>query len=118
MQSAREGAYKLIYVAPERLESKQFLEEMQRVEWSFLAVDEAHCVSEWGHDFRPAYLGIAEANAVLGRLPTIALTATATPEVQEDILAQLQMREPERFIRGFDRPNLNYIVEADHDNPA
>lgn len=115
MQSAREGAYKLIYVAPERLESKQFLEEMQRVEWSFLAVDEAHCVSEWGHDFRPAYLSIADANAVLGRLPTIALTATATPEVQEDILAQLQMREPERFIRGFDRPNLNYIVETEHD---
>ena len=114
LQAAREGAYKLIYVAPERLESKQFLEELQRVEWSFMAVDEAHCVSEWGHDFRPAYLGIADANAALGRLPIIALTATATEEVQADVPAQLKMRDPERFIRGFDRPNLNYIVEAEH----
>jgi ATP-dependent DNA helicase RecQ len=111
MQRAREGAYKLIFVAPERLESPQFLEEMQRVQWSFLAVDEAHCVSEWGHDFRPAYLRIAEANLALGRLPALALTATATPEVQDDIIAQLQMRNPRQFIRGFDRPNLRYIVE-------
>ena len=111
MQRAREGAYKLIFVAPERLESPQFLEEMQRVQWSFLAVDEAHCVSEWGHDFRPAYLRIAEANLALGRLPTLALTATATPEVQDDIVAQLKMRNPQQFIRGFDRPNLRYIVE-------
>lgn len=118
LQAAREGAYKLIYVAPERLESKQFLEEMQRVEWSFLAVDEAHCVSEWGHDFRPAYVRIHEANEALGRLPIIALTATATSEVQEDIVAQLQMREPERFIRGFDRPNLRYTVEHESDKTS
>ncbi|MCU0424459.1 MAG: RecQ family ATP-dependent DNA helicase [Candidatus Kapabacteria bacterium] len=115
LQAAREGVYKLIYVAPERLESKQFLEEMQRVEWSFMAVDEAHCVSEWGHDFRPAYLRIHDANTVLGRLPIIALTATATPEVQTDITQQLQMQEPERFIRGFDRPNLRFTVQHETD---
>ncbi len=114
LQAAREGAYKLIYVAPERLESKQFLDEMQRIEWSFMAVDEAHCISDWGHDFRPAYLGIADANAALGRLPIIALTATATQEVQDDVLVQLKMRDAESFVRGFDRPNLNYVVEAEH----
>jgi ATP-dependent DNA helicase RecQ len=115
LTDAREGKYKLVYVAPERLESKQFQEQAQLIPWSFLAVDEAHCVSEWGHDFRPAYLSIASANDALGRLPIIALTATATPEVQTDVVRQLRMPAPARFIRGFDRPNLNYIVEHNHD---
>jgi ATP-dependent DNA helicase RecQ len=118
MNAAREGAYKLVYVAPERLESKQFLEQMQLVQWSFMAVDEAHCVSEWGHDFRPAYLTLALANEALGGLPVIALTATATPEVQDDITTQLKMRSVQRFIRGFDRPNLTYTVEHDHEKTA
>lgn len=115
LYDAREGRYKLVYVAPERLESKQFQEQAQLVSWSFLAVDEAHCVSEWGHDFRPAYLGIAAANEALGRLPIIALTATATPDVQDDVVRQLRLLAPNRFIRGFDRPNLNYKVEHDHE---
>lgn len=115
LSEAREGKYKLVYVAPERLESKQFQEQAQLVAWSFLAVDEAHCVSEWGHDFRPAYLAIAAANEALGRLPVIALTATATPEVQDDVVRQLRLLAPNRFIRGFDRPNLNYSVEHDHE---
>ncbi|MCS6808280.1 MAG: ATP-dependent DNA helicase RecQ, partial [Bacteroidota bacterium] len=118
MHAAREGAYKLMYVAPERLESKQFIEEMKWIEWSFIAVDEAHCVSEWGHDFRPAYLQISTANTMLGRLPIIALTATATPDVQEDIIRQLHMHNPVCFIRGFDRPNLTYIVENTKDKIA
>ncbi|TAE27844.1 MAG: RecQ family ATP-dependent DNA helicase [Candidatus Kapaibacterium sp.] len=115
LSDARDGKYKLVYVAPERLESKQFQEQAQRVSWSFLAVDEAHCVSEWGHDFRPAYLSIARANEELGRFPIIALTATATPDVQDDVVRQLRLMETNRFIRGFDRPNLTYSVEHDHD---
>lgn len=110
LHDARFGKYKLLYVAPERLESKEFLEALQKIPLSFLAVDEAHCVSEWGHDFRPSYLHVATANETLGRLPVIALTATATPEVQDDIARHLQMRAPQRFIRGFNRPNLHYHV--------
>ncbi len=117
LHDARFGKYKLIYVAPERLESKQFLEALNLVKLSIIAVDEAHCISEWGHDFRPAYLNVAAASQLIAdgqgveRVPTIALTATATPEVQDDIVKQLALREPERFARGFDRPNLRYFVE-------
>lgn len=111
MHDARFGKYKLLYVAPERLESEEFLESLRLIPLSFLAVDEAHCVSEWGHDFRPSYLNVATANETLGRLPVIALTATATPEVQDDIARHLHMAAPARFIRGFDRPNLRYTVE-------
>lgn len=110
LHDARFGKYKLLYVAPERLESKEFIEALQKIPLSFLAVDEAHCVSEWGHDFRPSYMSIATANDALGRLPVIALTATATPEVQDDIAHHLQMHSPQRFIRGFNRPNLHYHV--------
>jgi ATP-dependent DNA helicase RecQ len=109
--NAKYGQYKLIYVAPERLESKQFLNALKDVPLSFMAVDEAHCVSEWGHDFRPAYLTIPIALQTLGRLPVVALTATATPEVQDDIMYHLGMKEPQKFTRGFDRPNLRYMTE-------
>jgi ATP-dependent DNA helicase RecQ len=122
LHDAKFGKYKLLYIAPERLENKQFLESLAAVQQhlpiSFLAVDEAHCVSEWGHDFRPAYLGVAAAAQAIAeqqgtpRLPVIALTATATPEVQEDIVRQLAMQSPQRFVRGFDRPNLVYQVET------
>lgn len=111
LHDARFGKYKLLYVAPERLESEDFLEALRQIRLSFLAVDEAHCVSEWGHDFRPSYLNVATANEALGRLPVIALTATATPEVQDDIARHLNMKLPQKFIRGFDRPNLRYFVE-------
>lgn len=111
LHDARFGKYRLLYVAPERLESEDFLAALRLIRLSFIAIDEAHCVSEWGHDFRPSYLNVATANEALGRLPVIALTATATPEVQDDIARHLQMRSPNKFIRGFDRPNLNYTVE-------
>lgn len=111
LHNARFGAYKLIYVSPERLENEKFIEALSLIELSFLAVDEAHCISEWGHDFRPAYLTIPAANEKLGRLPIVALTATATPEVQDDIIKNLGMKQPNAIIRGFDRPNLNYRVE-------
>ncbi len=111
LHDARFGKYRLLYVAPERLESEDFLEALRLIRLSFLAVDEAHCVSEWGHDFRPSYLNVATANEALGHLPVIALTATATPEVQDDIARHLHMKSPQKFIRGFDRPNLRYFVE-------
>ncbi len=112
LAEAQHGNYKLIYIAPERLANKSFLEALKHIEISFLAVDEAHCISEWGHDFRPAYLDIPKALELLPRIPIIALTATATPEVQDDIVRSLAMKNPHRIIKGFDRPNLNYVVET------
>ncbi len=102
------GKLKLLYIAPERLESKQFIEALANINVSFIAVDEAHCISEWGHDFRPSYLRINDIFQYMQRVPVIALTATATPEVQDDIVKSLNMKDAARFIKGFDRPNLNY----------
>jgi len=108
----RYGLYQMLYVAPERFESAVFLDLMRDVRVSLLAVDEAHCISEWGHDFRPSYLRLRTAIESLGRPPVVALTATATPEVQDDIIAQLGLNSPRRFVRGFDRPNLSYVVRS------
>jgi ATP-dependent DNA helicase RecQ len=105
---AASGKLKLLYIAPERLESKQFIEALAKINVSFIAVDEAHCISEWGHDFRPSYLRINDIFKYLPRVPVMALTATATPEVQDDIVKLLNMKNAARFIKGFDRPNLNY----------
>jgi ATP-dependent DNA helicase RecQ len=115
MTDIRYGLYRLVYVAPERFESTAFLELMREVPIALFAVDEAHCISEWGHDFRPSYLKIAAALEALGRPPVIALTATATPYVQQDVIQQLGLRDPKRFVRGFDRPNLSYRVHASTD---
>jgi ATP-dependent DNA helicase RecQ len=111
MERAKAGAYKLLYIAPERLENRRFLESLKSIDISFLAVDEAHCISEWGHDFRPAYLNISQIINLFNNIPLMALTATATPEVQDDIVNALKMKNPQRFIKGFDRPNLSYITE-------
>ncbi len=108
LQKAEAGAYSLIYVAPERLESKLFISLLSSMEVSFIAVDEAHCISEWGHDFRPAYKNIAGIRNLFPQLPIIALTATATRDVQDDIVNVLEMRHVNRFLKGFDRPNLSY----------
>ena len=107
----RKGAYKLIYVAPERLETNSFLSLMQEMDVSFLAVDEAHCISQWGQDFRPSYLGIVDFINTLPRRPIVAAyTATATKQVQSDILRLLQLQSPYRIVTGFDRPNLYFDV--------
>lgn len=107
----RKGAYKLIYVAPERLETNSFLSLMQEMDVSFLAVDEAHCISQWGQDFRPSYLGIVDFINALPRRPIVAAyTATATKQVQSDILRLLQLQSPYRIVTGFDRPNLYFDV--------
>jgi len=105
------GEVKLLYVAPERLETEGFLRLMSQVRLSLVAVDEAHCVSQWGQDFRPSYLKIPEFVAKLPvRVPVGAFTATATGMVREDIVTLLRLNDPERVVTGFDRPNLYFEV--------
>lgn len=104
------GEFDLVYVAPERLRSTRFQAVMARVRVARLAVDEAHCISEWGHDFRPDYARLGWFRHQLGDPPTIALTATATDVVRRDVASQLCLNDPAVFIRGFDRPNLWYGV--------
>ncbi|MFO0886098.1 MAG: RecQ family ATP-dependent DNA helicase [Pirellulales bacterium] len=103
-----DGVYSLVYVAPERLKQAAFIERLLQVGIRLLAVDEAHCISEWGHDFRPDYARLGKVREKLGFPPTIALTATATPRVREDIAKQLMLREPRTFITGFARNNLHF----------
>ena len=112
------GRYKLVYVSPERLQAENFLEIARRVQVSLIAVDEAHCVSQWGHDFRPSYRKIPLFLAKLPRRPVVgAFTATATPEVKEDIIKLLHLQKPHVIVTGFDRKNLSFSVlrEVDKD---
>jgi ATP-dependent DNA helicase RecQ len=118
LESASRGEYRLMYIAPERLESQRFIDTLASINISLFAVDEAHCISEWGHDFRPAYMNIIKALDKIQRVPIIALTATATPDVQEDIVHSLKMQNIKRFIRGFDRPNLSYKTFHCTDKPS
>ncbi len=119
MQKAREGAYKLTYVAPERLFAPGFVEFAQEANISMLAVDEAHCISQWGQDFRPSYAKIPEFIAELQNRPIIsAFTATATPRVREDILALLKLQDPSVLVTGFDRQNLFFEVQHPRDKYA
>ena len=113
LRRAREGWYKIIYVAPERLEMPGFQRFAQEREISMVTVDEAHCISQWGQDFRPSYLRILDFIDNLPRRPIVsAFTATATREVKDDIAQTLRLRDPEIVITGFDRPNLYYRVET------
>jgi ATP-dependent DNA helicase RecQ len=105
-ETLRRGEYRLVYVAPERFRSPSFLSAMAGLKVPLLAVDEAHCISAWGHDFRPEYQKIAQARAALGAERVLALTATATPEVRRDIADALELHDPKVFVAGFDRPNL------------
>ncbi|TEB12198.1 DNA helicase RecQ [Pelotomaculum propionicicum] len=111
LAQARRGRYKLIYMAPERLESEQFTDMVKELDIQLLAVDEAHCISQWGHDFRPAYLSIAPFVKELKRRPVIAaFTATATTEVTRDMVNLLALDQPNVFVTGFDRANLFFAV--------
>lgn len=121
----KRGTYKLVYIAPERFYNQAFINELQGLKVALFAIDEAHCISQWGHDFRPSYLRLKEAIKLCGNPRVVALTATATPEVREDIARQLGLQDYELIISGFARPNLqlaavttsnkkkiDYILEA------
>ncbi|MBC7562135.1 MAG: ATP-dependent DNA helicase RecQ [Gemmatimonadaceae bacterium] len=112
MMRAQRGDIKMLYVAPERFDVGATAERLKAIGIAMLAVDEAHCISEWGHDFRPSYRRVGEVRQRLGNPPTIALTATATPVVREDIARILDLKDPEIIVTGFDRPNLSYGVIA------
>lgn len=106
------GEIKLLYVAPERLMQAQTIQRLQSVNVRLIAIDEAHCVSQWGHDFRSDYLSLGELARHFPGIPRMALTATATSEVRAEIIEQLRLVEPQRFIAGFDRPNIHYQVQS------
>jgi ATP-dependent DNA helicase RecQ len=110
LSRAQRGELKLLYVAPERFDFGTSAERLRSLGVSLLAVDEAHCISEWGHDFRPSYRRVGAVREALGFPPTIALTATATPPVRADITKQLGLHNPEEIVTGFDRANLRFSV--------
>ena len=110
IDALRRREHKLVYIAPERFRSSRFNAALQSIPVSLFAVDEAHCISTWGHDFRPDYLRLRSVIRSLGRVQTLALTATATPYVRSDIVQQLGLNGPETFVSGFDRPNLSIEV--------
>jgi len=111
IQNAKTGAYKLLYVAPERLEVDSFINMVESLEISLIAIDEAHCVSQWGHDFRPSYRRISPFIQGLTKRPIVAaFTATATPDVKEDIIKLLALKDPGLVITGFNRENLSFSV--------
>lgn len=112
------GPYHFLYCSPERLESEEFRQQLTKLPIGLIAVDEAHCISQWGYDFRPSYLKIADIRQVLPDVPVLALTATATPKVVADIQARLGFREQNVLRKSFRRENLHYIVRRTTDKPA
>jgi len=110
IEGLRRGEFKLVYVAPERFRSSRFIAALKSITISLFAVDEAHCISTWGHDFRPDYLRLKSVIESLGNPQTLALTATATPYVRSDMIQQLGLKQPPTFVTGFDRPNLSIDV--------
>ena len=110
LSEIRRGVFKIVYIAPERFRSEAFTETMAEARVKLFAIDEAHCISHWGHDFRPDYLRLIRASERLGKPQVIALTATATQKVRDDIVTQLGLVKPRVFVAGFDRPNLSLRV--------
>jgi len=112
------GELDLLYVAPERLMQPQTLEILRRAQLSLIAIDEAHCVSQWGHDFRPEYLQLSALADVFPDVPRMALTATATPATRQEIVERLALNRPDIYVSSFDRPNIRYFVQAKADARA
>ena len=109
------GNYKFLYISPERLDTEIFRTKLRKMNVSMITVDESHCISQWGYDFRPSYLNIAEIRDLLPGVPVLALTATATPEVVNDIQERLRFKEKNVFQKSFARKNLAYIVRKTED---
>ena len=113
LEEIKNGDYRLVYIAPERFYNQDFVNSLKDFKVALLAIDEAHCISQWGHDFRPSYLKLKNAVKLLGHPVVVALTATATPEVRADIVKQLELSNSELVITGFARPNLQFgVVQA------
>jgi ATP-dependent DNA helicase RecQ len=112
LRGLHNGEFRLLYVAPERLMLSGFLSDLQRWNVKLIAIDEAHCISEWGHDFRPEYRQISQLREHFPKVPFMALTATATGRVREDIITHLKLHEPKCYVASFNRPNLTYRVLA------
>jgi ATP-dependent DNA helicase RecQ len=112
IQKARAGEYRLLYLSPERLARADTLDWLQGIPVSFFAIDEAHCISEWGHEFRPEYRQLSRLRVHFPDRPIAAFTASATQRVRHDIIHQLQLRDPDKYIASFHRPNLRYVVRA------
>ena len=110
ISAIKNGQYKLVYIAPERFYSAEFINLLNELKVSLFAIDEAHCISEWGHDFRPSYLRLKEIIKLVGNPTVLAVTATATPEVRADIVKQLDLQAAETIVTGFNRPNLKFGV--------
>src|SRR5579864_4524280 len=111
MREAREGAYRLLYLSPERLARGDTVAWLRQVPIGFFAIDEAHCISEWGHEFRPEYRQLSRLRTQFPDSPIAAFTASATRHVRHDIIEQLQLKDPDKYIASFHRPNLRYIVK-------
>lgn len=113
LDNAIYGNYKFLYLSPERLQQQWIIERIAALPINLIAIDEAHCVSQWGHDFRPAYLNIKQLRTFLPKVPFLALTASATQEVKEDVIQQLELKEPKIFQSSFERSNIAYsVIEA------
>jgi ATP-dependent DNA helicase RecQ len=118
LEGAAEDTLEFLFMAPEQLANPAVLADVAAAGPSLMVVDEAHCISEWGHDFRPDYLRLGAVAERIGRPPILALTATASPPVREEIIARLKLRDPYVAVHGFDRPNLHFAVERFHDERA
>ncbi len=114
LDNAVYGAYKFLYISPERLQSELFQQKLHHMNVNYICVDEAHCISQWGYDFRPSYLEIKKIRKLLPNIPVLALTATATKDVVKDIQMQLEFKNECVFRMSFERPNLSYIIQEDY----